>query len=229
LTAATHNIRADYSGDGNFDPSQSNVVAQVVNACSNNPVVTSTADNGAGTLREALANVCTGNTITFNIAGPGPHTITLTTGELAVTKDVTINNNSGKSITISGNNASRVFNINTGKTASIIGLTMTGGASANDAGAILNDGSLTIVNSTLSGNAAVNDGGAINSSATATSLTLINTTISGNNAALNGGGVFVGGGTRPLSIPPSPTTRLIQTTTSLVMAVVLRCRRVQSR
>jgi hypothetical protein len=195
LTAATHNIRADYSGDGNFDPSQSNVVAQVVNACSNNPVVTSTADNGAGTLREALANICTGNTITFNIAGPGPHTITLTTGELAVTKDVTINNNSGKSITISGNNASRVFNINTGKTASIIGLTMTGGASANDAGAILNDGALTIVNSTLSGNAAVNDGGAINSSATATSLTLINTTISGNTAALGGGGVFVGGGT----------------------------------
>lgn len=195
LTASTHDIRADYSGDGNFDPSQSNIVAQVINACTPNPIVTSTADAGAGTLREALTNLCNGNTITFDIAGPGPHTITLTTGALEVAKDVTINNNSGESITISGNNASRVFNINSGKTARIIGLTMTGGSSANDAGAILNDGALTIVNSTLSGNAALNNGGAINSSATATSLTLINTTISGNTAALNGGGVFIAGGT----------------------------------
>ncbi len=186
LTAGTHNIRADYSGDGNFDPSQSNIVAQVVNACTTNPIVTSTADSGAGTLREALANVCTGNTITFDLAGAGPHTITLTTGELAVTKNVTINNNSGESVTVSGNNASRVFNINSGKTASIIGLSMTGG-SATDGGAIINDGVLTIVNSTLSGNTAASDGGAINTTATGTSLTLINTTLSGNTAAGSGG------------------------------------------
>jgi len=195
LTAGTHNIRADYSGDGNFDPSQSNIVAQVVIACTPNPIVTSTADNGAGTLREALANVCSGTTITFNIAGAGPHTITLTTGELQVAKNVTINNNSGEKITVSGNNASRVFNINSGKTAAIIGLTMSGGNSAADGGAILNDGTLTIVNSTLSGNTSAIDGGAIRSSATAPSLTLINTTISGNSAAGSGGGVIVLGGT----------------------------------
>ncbi|HSE31384.1 MAG TPA: choice-of-anchor Q domain-containing protein, partial [Pyrinomonadaceae bacterium] len=194
LTSGTHNIRADYSGDGNFDSSQSNIVAQVVNACTPNPIVTSNADSGAGTLREALANVCAGTTITFNIAGAGPHTITLTTGELAVAKNVTINNNSGESITISGNNAGRVFNINSGKTAAIIGLTLTGG-SATDGGAIVNDGSLTVVNSTLTGNAATNDGGAISTTATGTSLTLINTTISGNTAAGSGGGVIVLGGT----------------------------------
>ncbi len=106
LTAGTHNIRADYSGDGNFDPSQSAIVEQVVIACTANPIVTSTADSGAGTLRQALADVCAGTTITFNIAGAGPHTISLTTAELAVTKNVTINNNSGESITINGNNAS---------------------------------------------------------------------------------------------------------------------------
>jgi len=194
LTAGTHNIRADYSGDGNFDPSQSNVVAQVVIACTTDPIVTSTADSGAGTLREALANVCTGDTITFNIAGAGPHTITLTTGELAVAKNVTVNNNSGESITISGNNASRVFNINSGKTVGIVGLTITGGSST-DGGAIVNDGSLTVVNSTLSGNAASADGGAISTTATGTSLTLINTTLSGNTAAGSGGGLIVLGGT----------------------------------
>ncbi len=194
LTSGTHNMRADYSGDGNFDPSQSNIVAQVVNACTTNPIVTSTADSGANTLREALANVCTGDTITFDLAGAGPHTITLTTGELAIDTNVTINNNSGESVTVSGNNASRVFNINSGKTASIIGLALSGGAAASGAG-ILNDGTLTVVNSTLTGNNATADGGGIGSSASATSLTLINTTISGNNANGNGGGVAVLGGT----------------------------------
>ncbi len=194
LTAGTHNIRADYSGDGNFDPSQSNIVAQVVNACTPNPIVTTTADAGAGSLREAIANVCTGTTITFNIAGAGPHTITLTTGELQVAKNVTINNNSGESITVSGGGTSRVFNINTGFTAAIIGLTISGGSASNGAG-VLNNGTLTIVNSTLTGNTATSDGGGVGNSASATALTLINTTVSGNNANGFGGGVDVLGGT----------------------------------
>jgi hypothetical protein len=194
LTAGTHNIRADYSGDGNFDSSQSNVVAQVVNACTPNPIVTSTADAGAGTLREAIANVCSGTTITFNLAGAGPHTITLTTGELQVAKNVTIKNNSGERITVSGNNASRVFNVNSGKTVSIIGLTISGGNAASGAG-IINDGALTVANSTISGNSATGDGGGISTTATGTALTLINATISGNSAAGSGGGVNVLGGT----------------------------------
>jgi hypothetical protein len=195
LTAGTHNIRADYSGDGNFDPSQSNVIAQVVNACTPNPIVTSTADAGAGSLREALANVCSGTTITFDLTGAGPHTITLTTGELQVAKNVTIKNNSGESITVSGNNASRVFNINSGKTAAIIGLTISGGSTTGDGAGIINDGALTVVNSLLTGNAAASDGGAISTTATGTTLTLINTTISGNHAGGSGGGVIVLGGT----------------------------------
>ncbi len=195
LTAGTHNIRADYSGDGNFDPSQSNIVAQVVNACTPNPIVTSTADGGAGSLREALASVCSGDTITFDLAGAGPHTITLTTGELQVVNDVTINNSSGESITISGNNASRVFNINNGMMANIIGLSITGGSTTGDGAGILNDGALTIVNSTLFNNAAANDGGAISTTATGASLTLINTTISGNSAGGSGGGLITLGGT----------------------------------
>ena len=199
LTAGTHNIRADYSGDGNFDPSQSNIVAQVVNACTPNPVVTSTADSGAGSLREALDNVCTGNTITFNLAGAGPHTITLTTGQLVVDTNVTINNNSGESITVSGGGTSRVFNINAGITAAILGLNITGGNSTGavppDGGAILNDGALTVVNSALFGNTSAADGGAISTTATGTALTLINTTISGNSAAGSGGGLITLAGT----------------------------------
>jgi hypothetical protein len=195
LTAGTHNIRADYSGDGNFDPSQSNIVAQVVIACTPNPIVTSTADSGAGTLREAIGNVCSGTTITFNLPGAGPHTISLTTGELPVTRNMTIKNNSGESITVSGGGLSRVFNINSGKTVAIAGLTISGGGTVANGGGVINDGALTIINSTLTGNTATSDGGAIQSTASATSLTLINTTVSGNFANGFGGGVDVLGGT----------------------------------
>jgi len=193
LAAVTHQIRADYSGDGNFDPSQSNVVNQQVIPCSANPIVTTTADSGAGSLRDALSQVCSGTTITFDITGAGPHTITALT-PLVVDKNTTIKNNSGESITVSGGNLVRVFNVNSGKTASIIGLTISGGKGSTSGGGILNDGTLTIVNSTLSGNNTDIDGGGISNSATGT-LTLINTTISGNNAAGNGGGVANLGGT----------------------------------
>ncbi len=192
LSAVTHDVQASYSGDGNFDPSLSNVVNQVVIPCTANPVVTSTADSGPNTLRQALADVCTGTTITFSL-GAGPHTITVLT-ELVVAKNVTIRNNTGDRLTVTGNNLVRVFNVNSGKTANIIGLTIANGKSATAGGGILNDGTLTIANSTLTGNNTDIDGGAISNSATG-SLTLINTTISGNNAAGNGGGVANLGGT----------------------------------
>lgn len=189
LTAGTHNIRADYSGDGNFDPSQSNIVAQVVNACTPDPIVTTTADSGAGSLREALANVCTGDTITFNIAGPGPHTITVTSGDLLISTSVTINNNSGESVTVSGNNLNRVFNIGAiSTTAAIVGLNISNGSALGGA-AIANGGTLTVVNTTFTGNAASGalGGGAILNAGT---LTIINSTFSGNTAVASGGGIF---------------------------------------
>ncbi len=194
LTPPSHNITAVYNGDGNYDPSTSNTVSQTIIACLTNPTVTSTADSGVGSLRDTIANVCNNNTITFDLAGAGPHTITLTTGEIPVAKNVTIKNTSGESITVSGNNASRVFNINPSQTVSIIGLTISGGNSATAGGGILNDGTLTLVNSTVSGNSTSIDGGGISNSGPGV-LTLINTTISGNNATGNGGGVVNLGGT----------------------------------
>src|SRR5437016_3576332 len=49
-------------------------------------MVTSTADDGLGSLRSAIANAAAGETITFGITG----TITLTSGELLITNDLTI-------------------------------------------------------------------------------------------------------------------------------------------
>ena len=65
-------------------------------ACLSSSVVTSTLDSGAGTLRQALAEVCTDGTITFN----GDYTIYLNS-QLDLTKTLTIDG-SGHTVTVSG-------------------------------------------------------------------------------------------------------------------------------
>jgi Ca2+-binding RTX toxin-like protein len=70
--------------------------------------VTSLADSGAGSLREAIALATPGSTIGFaeNLAG---QTITLTGGQLLIDKNLTLDGSNAPGITISGNNASRVI------------------------------------------------------------------------------------------------------------------------
>ena len=86
--------------------------------------VTNTNDNGAGSLRQAIADANDGDTIHFGITG----TITLTTGELLVDKSITISGPGAASLTVDGNLASRVFHVSSGVTAAIAGLTITNGA-----------------------------------------------------------------------------------------------------
>jgi hypothetical protein len=190
-TTGSRTITATYAGDTNFNTSSDTEDHQVCGS----GIVTTTADSGAGSLRQIIADACDGTTITFDTAGvfATPQTITLTTGEILVDKNLTINGTDAQ-VTVSGNNASRVFHVNTGDTLGIIGLTFTGGSTNGDGAAIINDGALTVVNSTFTGNAAGSDGGAISTTATGTSLTLINTTISGNTAAGSGGGLITLGG-----------------------------------
>ncbi|MEQ8541750.1 MAG: DUF4114 domain-containing protein [Coleofasciculus sp. D1-CHI-01] len=72
--------------------------------------VTSTADNGVGSLRAAIAQAEAGDTIQFD-SSLANHTITLTSGQLVVDKDLTIDGGNDQGITISGNNAHRIFDI----------------------------------------------------------------------------------------------------------------------
>jgi len=76
--------------------------------------VTSSADAGAGSLRDAIANASANDTISFAPNLTGGQKITLTSGELAIGKSLTIQNASGQVVTVSGNNASRVFHITAG-------------------------------------------------------------------------------------------------------------------
>ena len=84
------------------------------------PVVTSTAGDGDGTctdagvddgctLREAIAFASSGAVITFASGVTG--TITLAQGQLTIDKALTISGPGAKSLAVSGNHASRVFNI----------------------------------------------------------------------------------------------------------------------
>ncbi len=166
--------------------------------------VTNTTDSlGAGTLRQAIKDA--------NDNGPGlddiifgippfntPQTITLTGGELEINSSLTINGPGANLLTVSGNNASRVFNIGSGFTVSLSGMTITGG-NASAGGGVVNVGTLTVTNSTISGNTANGVGGGIFNNGT---LTVTNSTVSGNTAALGGGGIFNNGG-RTLTVTNS--------------------------
>ena len=104
-------------------------------------------------------------------------------------------------MTISGNQESRVFQVDPNVTASISGLTITGGSTASNGAGLYNSGMTTLTACTLSGNTAIggsvtNEGGGIFNSGT---LNLINSTLSGNKASYGpqyssyGGGIFNSG------------------------------------
>ena len=57
-------------------------------------------------------------------------------------------------MTISGNNASRVFQVDQGVTASFSGLTITGGSTSGSGGGLDNFGTATLTDCTISGNSA---------------------------------------------------------------------------
>ncbi len=161
-------------------------------------VVTNTSDNGAGSLRSAVAAANANpffDNITFNILSSdagcisGVCTITLTSGELAIANSIiNIVGTGANLLTVSGNNASRIFNISTGANVIFSGLTISRG-NAGDGGAISNDGFLTINDSVIKNSTAQFGGGFRNGN----TVTLTNVTITGN-SAFGGGGIHNGGG-----------------------------------
>src|SRR5438034_519295 len=81
--------------------------------------VSSTSDSGAGSLRQAIYDSGLGDTINFAVTG----TVALTTGELLITNDLSIDGPGATNLALSGNYASRVFEIGSNATVSISGLT----------------------------------------------------------------------------------------------------------
>jgi hypothetical protein len=141
-------------------------------------------DSGAGSLRDAIAHICPGGTISFDPgAFTAPQTITLTSGELFIDTDMTIQGPGANLLSISGNNASRVVYVGEGITAKLDGVTIRDG-NADDGAGITNSGNLTLSNSMITRNAAAWAGGIRNFN----TLTVINSVMSGNTAVQADGG-----------------------------------------
>ena len=154
--------------------------------------VTSTADSGPGSLREAIedGNAMPGaDSITFALSG----TITLISALPPVTDPAGLSIDGGtQSVTVSGNHAVRPFQTAVGALMELRRLTVTAGSASTGAGIVNSGGTLIIANSTISGNVAgfgTGGGGLVNESGT---VTISNSAISGNGTlyAGNGGGII---------------------------------------
>jgi hypothetical protein len=127
--------------------------------------VSNTDDAGAGSLRQALADANAGDTIDLTgVSG----TITLATGQLEIDVAVTIQGPGASALTISGNGASRVFNMDedlTGGTVTISGLTVTGGNDDQGGGVYFDcddgSGSFVLSNAVVTGNTSERLGGGL--------------------------------------------------------------------
>ena len=146
--------------------------------------VTNANDSGDGSLRVAIAQSASGDTINFSSSLQG-QTITLTSGELLLNQNVTITGLGSNALTVSGNKASRVFEVAAGVTASISGLTIENGVATsldpNGAfgGGILDlGGKVTLNNVVVQSNQASGIG-----------------THTGFGNSAGGGGIYVSGGT----------------------------------
>src|SRR5579875_644849 len=164
--------------------------------CLSTLTVTNTNDSGAGSLRAALAAAQNGDTINFAPSLEG-QTIALTSGQVNITKNITITGLGANELTVSGSGSSRVFDVSSGVTASISGLTIANGM-ADQGGGVSNSGTLSLSHVALLNNEALGDsaftgnGGGIFNNAGA-SLAIDHSKFL-NNQAVGVTGIGLGGG-----------------------------------
>ncbi|MCU0753496.1 MAG: CSLREA domain-containing protein [Xanthomonadales bacterium] len=155
-------------------------------------VVSNTNNSGAGSLRNAIQTLDSVTDrffdIQFDSATFGaPSTITLAGTELAIRGNMNILGPAANLLTISGNNQSRVFQVFPGITATLSGLSITGGnAGGGDGGGIFNDGTLNVTHSAIANNTSTANGGGIGSGI-GDRTTLTHSTVLGNAANVAGG------------------------------------------
>lgn len=172
--------------------------------------VTKIADTNDGvcdvdcSLREAVAaanGTADNDTIQFSSLFSSTQTITLATGEIVFANNgtLTIDGPGANLLTISGNNASRIFTSGANVVVTINDLRFTGGngvgaTNTGRAGAIYNVGGTMVINrSIITGNTAANGGGLNNAASTGpavdANLTLNHCIVSNNTTTSSGGGM----------------------------------------
>ncbi len=154
--------------------------------------VANTNDSGTGSLRQLILGAPAGSDIMFDpTVFNTPRTITLTSGEIGFSKNLTVSGPGANLLTVSGNNASRVFNIaGGGLIVTISRLTISNGKAASGAG-LLSSSNLSLTGCAIVNNTATAGGGA-GAQVGGAVATFTDCTFSGNTASGDGGGVFVG-------------------------------------
>jgi len=178
--------------------------------------VTNTNDDGAGSLRQAIADAASGDTIDFNLLDC-PCTIPILSTGFQIQKSLTILGLGADQLFIDGSNIADInrrlmFEIYPGHTVTFDGLTIrramglsSGGirnggdftlsnsvVSQNSTGfygGVSNYGTIKIIKSAIFGNASFSIGGLRNLG----TATVVNSTLSGNASAEGGGGIYSAG------------------------------------
>jgi hypothetical protein len=148
-------------------------------------------DSGPDSLRAAIAAASSGDTINFSNQLQG-HTIVLTGGQLVINKNLDIEGPGANKLIVSGNNASRVFDIGNSATVTIAGLTIANGSATS-----------TTDPSQQGGGGVLDEPGA--------TVYITNDVFSNNTALVASGALEIGGGTTTGG--PDPATAIISGTT----------------
>jgi hypothetical protein len=166
--------------------------------------VTTTADGGIGSLRQAIVDATTNaaaNTVSFNIPITDPgynlasYTFTITL--LSPLPNIplapmVISNNQQRAVVISGSNNFRVFTLVNSAVLTVNNLTLTNGFSGDGLGGAVfmgNSATLNLNGSTVSNSTVAASGGGIYMSNSGT-LTMNNSTVRGNTSG-GGGGIYI--------------------------------------
>ncbi len=169
--------------------------------------VDSLTDTGAGSgltgdirycIAQADQSANAGSTITFDPALTGS-TISLSHGQLVISDAMTITGPGASSLTLSGNNSSRLFDVASGGSLTLENVTLSGGlaqgiGAAAEGGAIYSSGTLALGGVTVTSNEALGSNGTGENACgggiyvAAGSVTLTNDTLSSNHAVGGSGG-----------------------------------------
>lgn len=178
-SAGAYQQKATLLFSGNDTNTGNNADALSVNVCGSTTTTVST----VAELRAATSDDC----VAVVYLTPGLYDLTSSgSGHLNPSADKQYLNAGGGEVVIDAEGASRVFQVRSGVSVVIDGLTIQGGSVSGDGGGIRVRGALTLRNSTLTNNTAGDDGGGLFQQNGGT-VTLENVTVSQNGAPSGGG------------------------------------------
>jgi hypothetical protein len=160
--------------------------ASTTGSASTTKAVSNCDDSGTGSLRQAVDEASSGDTITF-ARSLGCPMITLS-NTIAITRKLSIDGPGARALMVSGNGDVEVFHVDPGVTAAISGLTVTRG-SATYGGGIFNSGVLTLLKCDVTNSSAATGGGGIWNNGR---LTVDKSALSDNHSGYFGGGIYSG-------------------------------------